>query len=83
MSRRKLSRLGLCTSLLAVLALGSAPIQAKSQRSEADLALYRQAMRECKSWKYIPDGASIHINYAKGWFRCEYRGDRKRDNRKR
>lgn len=68
---------------LAILTLGSAMAQAKSQRSEADRELYRQAMRECKSWKYIPDGASIHINYAKGWFRCEYRGDRKRDNRKR
>ena len=68
---------------LAILTLGSAMAQAKSQRSEADRELYRQAMRECKSWKYIPDGASIHINYANGWFRCEYRGDRKRDNRKR
>ena len=72
----------LCVAL-AVSALPAAVAQAKPSRSAADLALYRAAVRECNSWKYIPDGASIHINYKKGWFRCEYRGDRKRDNKRR
>ena len=72
----------LCVAL-AVSALPSAVVEAKTARSKADLALHRAAVRECNSWKYIPDGASIHINYKKGWFRCEYRGDRKRDNKRR
>ena len=54
------------------------PAGAFGKRSQADLELYRRAQRECKSWKYMPDGASIYINYAKGWFRCDDRHDRKR-----
>lgn len=56
--------------------------QAHSSRSEADQALYERAVKECKSWKHYPNGASIHINYAKGWFRCEDRNDRKRNNKR-
>lgn len=62
-------------ALLAGLAL---PATANS-RSEADRELYRRAQRECQSWKYMPDGASIYINYAEGWFRCDIRYDNKRN----
>ena len=63
----------------AAIALLASPAGAFGKRSEADLELYRAAQKECQSWKHMPDGASIYINYAEGWFRCEYRGDRKRD----
>ena len=52
--------------------------EAKSSRSAADQALYERAVRECKSWKYYPDGAQVYINYKNGWFRCENNRDRKR-----
>lgn len=67
---------------IALLAAFAMPADA-GQRSAADLELYRLARQECQSWKHMPDGASIHINYAEGWFRCEYRGDRRRDKHRR
>jgi hypothetical protein len=62
----------------AAIALLASPAGAFGKRSEADLELYRRAQKECQSWKYMPDGASFHINYSQGWFRCENRHDRKR-----
>ncbi len=48
-------------------------------RSAAEQALYERAWKECKSWKYYPDGAVPHINYKKGWFRCrDYRSGKGR-----
>jgi hypothetical protein len=60
----------------------ASPLLAKSSLSEADRELLIRARKECNSWKHYPDGASIHINYAQGWFRCENRQDRKRNNKR-
>lgn len=73
-----MKHLVMSAAAIATLAALALPASAGS-RSEADRELYRRAQRECQSWKHMPDGASIYINYAKGWFRCEYRGDRKRN----
>lgn len=51
--------------------------QAKTYQSAANQELYERAVRECNSWKYYPNGARIHINYKKGWFRCDDRHHRK------
>lgn len=62
--------------LAAAALLAAAP--AADARSEADLTLWREAQRVCKSWMYQPDGANIHINYKQGWFRCDQTHDRKK-----
>lgn len=78
-----MTRTALTLSLAAFTAVTlTAAADAGSKRSEADLALWRQARAECQSWKYMPDGASIHINYKEGWFRCDDRKDRRRDKRR-
>ena len=51
--------------------------QAKTSRSAASQELYERAVKECNSWKY-PNGARIHINYKRGWFRCDDRRRRKK-----
>ena len=40
-----------------------------AQRSDADQALYQQAVAACSGPRY-PSGARPYINYAGGWFRC-------------
>jgi hypothetical protein len=64
--------------VFAVSAFQAGMAQAKSSRSPADQELYERAVRECNSWKYYPNGASILINYTMGWFRCDDHHDRKR-----
>jgi ATP-dependent DNA ligase len=67
-----------------VIALAISPFLAgiaQSSRSAADQALYERAVKECNSWKYYPDGARVHINYKKGWFRCYTRHIRKRHSK--
>jgi hypothetical protein len=63
-----------------ILAIAVSTFQAgmAQAKSPADQALYERAVRECNSWKYYPNGASIHINYKNGWFRCNDNHDRKR-----
>jgi hypothetical protein len=58
---------------LAVAATLAAPSAVAKERSKADLEMWRAAQRECNSWKWMPDGARIYINYKAGWFRCEFK----------
>jgi hypothetical protein len=62
---------------IAFLAFQVGMAQAKTSRSAANQALYARAVKECNSWKYYPNGARIHINYKRGWFRCDDRRRRK------
>lgn len=77
-----MTRTALTLSLAAFAAVAFASAAEAGKRSEADLALWRQARAECQSWKHMPDGAAIHINYKEGWFRCDDRKDRRRDKRR-
>jgi hypothetical protein len=40
-----------------------------ADRSAADQALYEKAMKDCNGPNW-PCGATPHINYAGGWYRC-------------
>lgn len=40
-----------------------------AKRSAADQRLYEKARKVCSGTSY-PAGTRVHINYAKGWFRC-------------
>jgi hypothetical protein len=80
-ANEEVSTMKIASMFIVVLAISAFQVdmaQAKMSRSPADQDLYERAVRECNSWKYYPNGARIHVNYKKGWFRCDDRRRRKK-----